>query len=66
MMMFYSGIHWDSGVEHNGSITPNKEVEDMAVKTSDESKSALFVVGDEETKIEYCTCDGKGLSHNPG
>ena len=55
MMMFYTGVHWDSNVEkashraeRNGSITPKKEVEDMAVKTSDESKpkQPLFVVGD--------------------
>ena len=38
MMLFYPGVHWDSDVERerNGSTTPKKEVEDMAVKTSDE------------------------------
>ena len=60
MMMFYPGIHWDSGVERNGSIPPNKEVEDMAVKTSDESKSALFVVGDEEAKLSIAHAMAKG------
>ncbi|MXY99248.1 hypothetical protein F4Y93_00870 [Candidatus Poribacteria bacterium] len=59
MMMFYPGIHWDSGVECNGSITPKKEV-DMAVKTSDESKSALFVVGDEEAKLSIAHAMAKG------
>ena len=59
MMMFYPGIHWDSGVERNGSITPKKEV-DMAVKTSDESKSALFVVGDEEAKLSIAHAMAKG------
>ena len=59
MMMFYSGVHWDSGVERNGSITPKKEV-DMAVKTSDESKSALFVVGDKEAKLSIAHAMAKG------
>ena len=66
MMMFYPGIHWDSDVEkvsqravRNGSITPKKEV-DMAVKTSDESKSALFVVGDEEAKLSIAHAMAKG------
>ena len=66
-MMFYPGIHWDSDVEkvsqrdeRNGSIPPNKEVEDMAVKTSDESKSPLFVVGDEEAKLSIAHAMAKG------
>ena len=58
-MMFYPGIHWDSGIARNGSIPPKKEV-DMAVKTSDERKSALFVVGDEETKLSIAHAMAKG------
>ncbi len=60
MMMFYPGIHWDSGVERNGSITPKKEVDGMGVKTSDESKSPLFVVGDEEAKLSIAHAMAKG------
>lgn len=50
-MMFYPGIHWDSGVARNGSIPP-QEV-DMAVKTSDKSKpkQPLFAVGDKIAKV---------------
>ena len=55
--------------ERNGSITPKKEVEDMAVKKRDNGKSALFVVGDKEAKLSIAhamamgyriTLDGDG------
>ncbi|MDE2724337.1 MAG: hypothetical protein OXI59_13270, partial [Gemmatimonadota bacterium] len=67
MMMFYSGVHWDSDVEkvsqrsvRNGSIPPNKEVEDMGVKKSDNGKSPLFVVGDKEAKLSIAHAMAKG------
>ncbi len=67
MMLFYSGVHWDSGVEkvsqqavRNGSITPNKEVEDMAAKKRDNGKSPLFVVGDKEAKFSIAHAMAKG------
>ena len=67
MMMFYSGVHWDSDVEkvsqravRNGSITPNKEVEDMGVKKSGNGKSPLFVVGDKEAKLSIAHAMAKG------
>ncbi len=67
MMMFYPGVHWDSDVEkasqraeRNGSITPKKEVEDMAVKKSDNGKSPLFVVGDKEAKLSIAHAMAKG------
>ena len=72
MMLFYPGVHWNSGngkarrcadrrrAERNGSIPPNKEVEDMAVKKSDNGKFALFVVGDKEAKLSIAHAMAQG------
>ena len=76
MMLFYSGVHWNSGIgrarrcadrrraERNGSITPKEEVKDMAVKKSDNGKSALLIVGDKEAKlsIAYAMAQGYRLT----